>query len=54
MSCNTEQPRGCTGETCKANGTYVSERGARQYFGEGESFSPCPLSGQETTWLRTS
>jgi hypothetical protein len=54
MSCNPEQPRGCTGETCKAGGTYVSERGARQYVEEGEAFPNCPVSGQDTTWLRTS
>jgi hypothetical protein len=49
----TEQPRGCTGETCKADGTYVSERGAKQFFAEGDQFSTCPIAGQETTWSRT-
>jgi hypothetical protein len=48
----SEQPRGCTGETCKANGTYVSEYGAKEYYGEGESFRTCPVMGKETSWTR--
>jgi hypothetical protein len=49
----TEQPRGCTGETCKAGGTYVSEAGAKRYFDEGEPFTACPVAGKETQWCRT-
>lgn len=48
----SEQPRGCTGEACKASGTYVSERGAKQYFGQGEPFHPCPVTGGDTHWTR--
>lgn len=48
----SEQPRGCTGECCKASGTYASEHGAKQFFSEGESFGSCPKSGKETQWTR--
>lgn len=48
-----EQPRGCTGETCKADGTYACERGVKQYYGVGEPFGPCPVSGKETKWEKT-
>jgi hypothetical protein len=48
----SEQPQGCTGETCKANGTYVSSAGGKQYFASGDPFGPCPVSGQPTTWKR--
>lgn len=49
----TEQPRGRTGERCKREGTYVSQAGARQFYAEGEAFGPCPNTGQETQWERT-
>lgn len=48
----SEQPRGCTGETCKCGGTYVSEHGARAFFALGESFGPCPVAGKETHWTK--
>ncbi len=48
----TEQPRGCTGESCKRDGTYVSEAGAKQYYADGECFGVCPQTGQETRWVR--
>jgi len=48
----SEQPRGCTGERCKAAGTYCSQAGGKQYFSEGEVFGPCPVTGEETQWQR--
>lgn len=48
----SEQPRGCTGETCKEDGTYASEAGGTQYFADGERFGPCPKTGKETRWTR--
>lgn len=49
----SERPRGCTGESCKEDGTYVSESGAKQYFADGEPFGPCPVTGKETAWVKT-
>lgn len=48
----SEQPKGCTGERCKSAGTYSSQAGGKQYFGEGEPFGTCPVTGQETRWER--
>lgn len=48
----SEMPRGCTGECCKEDGTYVSEAGAKQYFADGECFGKCPQTGKETHWIR--
>lgn len=48
----SDQPQGCTGELCKEDGTYVSEAGGRQFFAGGETFGPCPVTGQETRWQR--
>jgi len=48
----SEQPRGGTGETCKEDGTYVSENGVPRYFGDGECFGVCPSSGQATRWIK--
>lgn len=48
----SEQPRGCTGESCKEDGTYVSENGVTRYFGNGEHFAVCPASGKETRWIK--
>jgi len=48
----SEQPRGCTGETCKVSGTYVSEHGAKEFFAQGECFGPCPAQGKDTHWTR--
>lgn len=48
----SEQPRGCTGESCKEDGTYVCECGAKQYYADGEQFGPCPQTGKETRWVR--
>jgi hypothetical protein len=46
----SEQPRGLTGECCKADGTYVSEGGGKQYFKTGETFGTCPEQSKETRW----
>jgi hypothetical protein len=46
----SEQPRGLTGERCKADGTYVSEGGGKQYFKSGETFGTCPEQTKETRW----
>jgi hypothetical protein len=48
----SEQPRGLTGECCKADGTYVSEGGAKQYYKEGECFGQCPVNSRETSWQK--
>ncbi len=49
----SEQPRGCTGELCKQDGTYTSQAGAKQYYAQGEKFGACPMTGNETHWERT-
>lgn len=49
-----ECPRGCTGESCKEDGTYSCESGEQRYFSEGEPFAACPATGGPTQWTRVS
>lgn len=48
----SEQPQGCTGERCKVPGMYSCTAGEKQYYDEGDPFGPCPVTGQETRWVR--